>query len=176
MCSRGSGTANVEKVNTYLAYPENKSTENAVLILSDILGHKFPNVQLLADQFAGNGYFTLIPDLFHGDVVPLNRPEGFQIMEWVKNHLPQHTQPIIDTVLGEMRGSLGVKRIGGVGYCYGGKYVCRFLKKGKLDAGFAAHPTMVEADELRGIEGPLSIAAASKLTLDSSRPLLIISV
>lgn len=81
-------------------------------------------------------------------------------MDWVKNHLPVHTEPIIDAVLKEMRENLGCKRIGGIGYCYGGKYVCRYLKSGKFEAGFAAHPTMMEADELRGVERPFSIAAA----------------
>lgn len=101
-----------------------------------------------------------MPDLFGSDTVPLNRPEGFNIMDWLKNHLPSQTEAIVDAVLTEMRQYLGCKRIGGVGYCFGGKYVCRYLKPGKLDAGFTAHPTMVEADELRGVEGPLSIAAA----------------
>lgn len=55
-----------------------------------------------------------------------------------------------------------------MGYCYGGKYVCRYLKKeGMLDVGFMAHPTMVEGDELRGVKGPLSIAAAGKLCVVS---------
>ncbi|KAJ5594994.1 uncharacterized protein N7459_001202 [Penicillium hispanicum] len=150
----------IGNISTYFAYPENKSTENAILILTDVIGHRLINAQLIADQFAAKGYFVVMPDLFNGDTVPINRPEGFQIMDWVKNHLPLQTEPIIDAVLKEMRESLGCKRVGGVGYCFGGKYVCRYLKPGKLDVGFTAHPTMVEADELKGIEGPLSIAAA----------------
>ncbi|OOQ82259.1 dienelactone hydrolase family protein [Penicillium brasilianum] len=151
---------NIGHVSTYFAYPSDNSTENAILILTDVIGHKFSNAQLIADQFAAKGYFVVMPDLFNGDAVPLNRPEGFNVMDWVKNHLPPQTDPIIDAVLKEMRESLGCKRIGGVGYCFGGKYVCRYLKPGKLDAGFMAHPTMVESDELKGIKGPLSIAAA----------------
>lgn len=85
-------------------------------------------------------------------------------MDWVKNHMPLQTEPIIDAVLDGMRENLGCKRIGGVGYCFGGKYVCRYLKPGKLDVGFTAHPTMVEPDELKGIKGPLSIAAAGEFT------------
>lgn len=150
----------IDTISTYFAYPADKSTENAILILTDVIGHHFINAQLLADQFAAAGYFVVMPDLFSGDTVPLNRPEGFNIMDWLKNHLPAQTEPIIDAVLKEMRENLGCKRIGGVGYCFGGKYVCRYLKPGKLDAGFTAHPTMVEADELRGVEGPLRIAAA----------------
>lgn len=63
-----------------------------------------------------------------------------------------------------MRGPLGCKRIGGAGYCFGGKYVCRFLKEGKLDAGYTAHPSFVDAEEVEGVTGPLSIAAAGMYT------------
>ncbi|QKX55385.1 uncharacterized protein TRUGW13939_02478 [Talaromyces rugulosus] len=150
----------IGNISTYFSYPPDKSTENAILILSDVIGHRFINTQLIADQFAAAGYFVVLPDLFYGDTVPLNRPEGFNVMDWVKNHFPEQTDPIIESVLTEMRENLGCKRIGGVGYCFGGKYVCRFLKPGKLDAGYTAHPTMVDADELSGIEGPLSISAA----------------
>ena len=88
--------------------------------------------------------------------------------EWLKPHMPKDVDPIIDTVLKEMRGPLGCKKIGGVGYCFGGKYVCRYLKPGKLDAGYTAHPSFVDADELAGITGPLSIAAAGE-SLDAVR-------
>jgi dienelactone hydrolase len=147
-------------VSTYFAYPKTKSKKHAILILTDVLGHTLINAQLIADQFASKGYFVVMPDLFSGDVVPINRPESFNIMDWVKDHLPLQTEPIIDTVLKEMRDNLGCERIGGVGYCFGGKYVCRYLKPRKIDVGFTAHPTMVEVQELQGIEGPLSIAAA----------------
>ncbi|KAJ5776254.1 uncharacterized protein N7511_001265 [Penicillium nucicola] len=150
----------IGKISTYIAYPETRSTKKAIIILTDVMGHNLINAQLIADQFASKGYFVVMPDLFNGDIVPLNRPEGFNIMEWLKNHLPQQTEPIIDAVIKEMRETLGCERIGGVGYCFGGKYVCRYLKPGKIDVGFTAHPTMVDAEELQGIEGPLSIAAA----------------
>ncbi|KAK4160890.1 dienelactone hydrolase [Cladorrhinum sp. PSN259] len=145
------------------SYPPDKSTENAILILSDVIGHRFINAQLLADQFVSHGYLVIMPDLFEGDTVPLNRPEGFRIMEWLKNHLPQHVEPI-DEVIREMRQNLRVKRIGGVGYRFGGRYVCRYLKPGtgKIDVGYTAHSTMVGPDELAGVAGPLSIAAAVK--------------
>jgi dienelactone hydrolase len=161
---RNQSQANQEAVSTYIAYPPDKSTKNAILIITDVIGHKFINAQVLADEFAANGYFVVMPDMFNGDSVPLNRPEGFNIMDWVKNHSPIQTEPIIDMVLKEMRESLGCQRIGGVGYCFGGKYVCRYLRPGQLDVGYIAHPTMLEAEELRGVEGPLSIAAAGELS------------
>ncbi|KAF2747092.1 alpha/beta-hydrolase [Sporormia fimetaria CBS 119925] len=148
-------------VRTYFTYPKDKNTQNAILILTDIIGMDFINVQLIADQYAANGYFVAIPDLFDGKPAPMNDP-NFDVMKWVQESMPKvpTVDPIIEATIKELRGSYGVKRLGGVGYCFGGKYVCRFLKQGKLDAGFTAHPSFVEADEVRGIQGPLSIAAA----------------
>ncbi|KAI2847922.1 hypothetical protein CBS147343_7684 [Aspergillus niger] len=151
----------IDDILTYVSYPPNKSTQNAILFLSDIFGPKLVNSQLIADQFAANGYFVVLPDLFHGDPVPVEREGNFDVMAWLQNHLPPVTDPVIDRTIRYMRQEQGCQRIGGVGYCYGGKYVARYLKPGLLDVGYMAHPTHVEVDELKGIQGPLSISAAS---------------
>lgn len=155
-------------IGTYFSYPEDKSTETAILILPDVIGHEFINAQLIADQFAANGYFVAMPDLFEKDPIPLNRPESFDIMQWLqkggpegKGHGPGQVDPIVTQVIKELREKYGVKKLGSVGYCFGAKYVARFLAQGKgLDVGAMAHPSFVEADEVKAITGPLTIAAA----------------
>lgn len=132
---------------------------NAIIILTDVIGHRFINVQLIADQFAANGYFVVIPDLFHGDPAPLNRPPDFDFTKWRQGHGLENITPIVEVVLKEIKRA-GAKKIGGVGYCFGAKYVVRHLKPGDLDVGFVAHPSFVEADEVKAMQGPLSIAAA----------------
>lgn len=133
------------------------------MILPDVIGHEFINAQLIADQFAANGYLTVMPDLFEGDPVKLNRPEGFDFAQWTKKHGTDRTDPIVFSTISWLKKDLGVKRIGAVGYCWGGKYVCRFLANGKgVDVGYTAHPSFVSEDELRNIKGPLSIAAAGR--------------
>jgi hypothetical protein len=42
------------------------------------------------------------------------------------------------------------------------KYAVRSLQPGLFDVAYVAHPSFVEADELKAIQGPLSIAAAGK--------------
>lgn len=132
-----------------------------------MIGHEFINAQLIADQFAANGYFVVMPDLFQGDPVKLNRPEDFDIMAWLqkggpegKGHLPDQVDPIVEKTLAYVK-EQGAKKIGAVGYCFGGKYVARFLAKGKgVDVGYTAHPSFVDEEEIKGMTGPLSIAAA----------------
>ncbi|KIV93097.1 hypothetical protein PV10_04339 [Exophiala mesophila] len=154
----------------YVSWPENKSTEHAILLITDVIGHRFNNAQLIADQFAANGYFVLTPDLFDKDPIPLNRPGDFDIMKWLsgeyhpqkKAHLPPVVDPIIDACIIELRTKYNAKKIGAVGYCFGGKYVVRHLRpdSGKIDVGYTAHPSFVDAAELRDIKGPLAISAA----------------
>lgn len=53
------------------------------------------------------------------------------------------------------------KRIGAVGYCYGGKFVARFLAKGRgVDVGFLAHPSWLVNDGFKHIARQLSIGTA----------------
>ncbi|VUC23241.1 unnamed protein product [Clonostachys rosea] len=155
------------KTDAYLAtpgadFPAKK--DSAILILPDIFGI-YPNSQLVADSFAAQGYTTLIPDLFKGDQVPVDRPAGFDIMSWIAKgsdgnnpHTPATIDPIVAQGIETLK-SLGIKRIGGVGYCFGAKYVVRNYKHG-IDVGYSAHPSFVEEEELAAITGPYSISAA----------------
>jgi dienelactone hydrolase len=84
-------------------------------------------------------------------------------MGWLPKHPDSDIESILDTTMKHMKGELGVKKVGAVGYCFGGKYVARYMAKGKgLDAGFVAHPSRLEKAELGAISGPFSIAAAGK--------------
>lgn len=113
------------------------------------------------------GYLVVMPDLFSGDPVPSDALEkGFDFPPWLGKHLPDITDPLIEKTIKAMRGELGVKKIGAVGYCFGGRYSVRFLRKGGgVDAGFAAHPTLVQSEEIESAEAPLSFAFAGELTI-----------
>jgi len=45
----------IGQIDTYVAYPEDKSTDKAILFLTDAFGHNFINNKLVADDFATNG-------------------------------------------------------------------------------------------------------------------------
>jgi dienelactone hydrolase len=97
------------------------------------------NSQLIADQFAANGYYTLLVDEFDGDSLTLNRPPGFDFQAWRGKHTPEKIDPIVEAAVKYLKDK-GMKKIGAVGYCFGAKYVCRLLNGRGVDVGYCAHP------------------------------------
>lgn len=81
----------------------------------------------------------------------------------MEEHGPQVADPIIEKTFKYMRETLGIQKIAATGYCYGGKYSIRYngIKKG-ADLAFAAHPSLLEDEEIDGIKGPASLAAAGE--------------
>ncbi|EXL46733.1 hypothetical protein FOCG_11081 [Fusarium oxysporum f. sp. radicis-lycopersici 26381] len=153
----------VGNVTGYLA-KSSKESKQAVLYLPDIFGI-WQNSKLMADAFAAEGYTCLVVDTFNGDPVPLEMPEGFDIMKWLgegsdgKNpHTAEAVDPIVVSGIEYLK-SIGITQIAAVGYCLGAKHLIRHYKDG-IKVGFIAHPSFVEPEELSAITGPLSIAAA----------------
>lgn len=164
----GTPTGSVEKIgsiDTYIARPATPS-DKAILLFTDIFG-LYNNVKLIADAFAKRGYLTIVPDLFNDDAVPPDALEGgkFDLPAWLAKHPTTAIDSIKDIVLKHIKTELKIKRLGSVGYCFGGKYVVRDLKDGVLDVGYIAHPSFVTVEELSAITGPLSIAAAETDTI-----------
>ncbi|KAF2656922.1 alpha/beta-hydrolase [Lophiostoma macrostomum CBS 122681] len=153
-------------VQIYHAYPQTISnTSNAILYISDIYGVPLLQNKLLADSLArGTSLPVIMPDLFAGDAIPVSSSEGsLNLTEWRTRHPTPAIDAIINTTLSYMRVDLGLQRIGSVGYCFGGKYVPRWMASGTngtgIDVGFIAHPSGLERAEIEGVAGPISIAA-----------------
>lgn len=145
--------------------PTNTSSPSkALLYLTDIFGLPLPQNRLLADSLASNNYLVIMPDLFYGDAIPVSALEaGLNLSSWQARHGPAQIDAVVKTTLEYMRGEMGVDRVGGLGYCFGGKYVPRWLKgDGQVDVGFIAHPSNLAEGEIEGVKGGLSIAAGSK--------------
>ena len=59
----------------------------------------------------------MMPDLFDGNPIELNRPADFDIMKWLNGeyhpkkrpHLPPQVDPIVDACIIEMKEKYGVK-------------------------------------------------------------------
>lgn len=79
-------------------------------------------------------------------------------------HHPGTVDPMLEKVLGWLQrpvdhpdgGFGGVQRVGGIGYCFGGRYVMRLLAQGKIEAGVVNHPSFFTLDEVTALGRPLS--------------------
>ncbi len=60
-------------------------------------------------------------------------------MAWRSKHGVEQIDPIVEAAVKYLK-EKGFKKIGAVGYCFGGKYVCRFLNGRGVDVGYSAHP------------------------------------
>ncbi|KAF9248535.1 hypothetical protein DTO013E5_6320 [Penicillium roqueforti] len=155
-------TKTINGVNAYIAHPKgSKTPEKAIIFVTDIFGI-YTNAQLLADEYANNGYLTIVPDILQGDAIDVKAMESGKVdlSAWLPKHKPADVEPAVESAIKYARETLGVKRVGAVGYCFGAKFVCRNIKPGLIDVGYIAHPSFVTHEELGAIKGPLSIAAA----------------
>ncbi|KAL2678883.1 hypothetical protein Neosp_009635 [[Neocosmospora] mangrovei] len=145
----------LQSLTLYISKPKAPSkSDTAVLYLSDVYG-----LPLLVDSFARAGYLTVAPDILNGD--PADPNGAFNATEYLSKHNPQNTDPIIEKTISFIHKKLKIDTIAVTGYCYGGRYAFRFLAEGRgADVGFAAHPTLLQNDEVLAIDGPASLAAA----------------
>lgn len=147
-------------VNMYIT---GSPSDTGVLYLTDVFGIQLDQNKLLADSFGRAGYITVAPDLFNGTPAPgdINGTPDFNLTEFLYDHRAEVTDPIIAKAVDYLRNTLGVSKVAATGYCFGGRYAFRVLADGGgVDAGFAAHPSLLEDAEISAITGPASVAAA----------------
>ncbi|KAH9840049.1 alpha/beta-hydrolase [Rhodofomes roseus] len=158
----------IANVECYIAEPLGEgSQEKAILFLTDAYGHKFVNnqvgespgicavigilshvlLQLLADDFARNGYHVIVPDLFQNDAVPSFVPpdasiskEEFDVAAWVERHPPEIVQGIVAQVVTALR-ERGVKKFAALGYCFGARIAIDLASAEATSVCVVSHPS-----------------------------------
>ncbi|KAJ6632109.1 chlorocatechol-degradation protein [Mycena sp. CBHHK59/15] len=145
-------TATIDGVECYIATPTTPyPKDKALIFLTDIFGLALPNNCLLANDFARNGFKTIVIDLFSGNPIRVDPPPGFDCEKW--------TQPIIDSVVAALKEE-GVTGFAGAGYCFGACYIFDLVYDGILKVAAVSHPSrLVVPDDLE------KYAAVSKAPL-----------
>ncbi|KXN86725.1 Protein AIM2 [Leucoagaricus sp. SymC.cos] len=165
----------VNGVKVYIATPKvDYPKDKALLFLTDVFGLDLINNQLLADDFARNGFYTIIPDYLNGDPLApdaFSKPD-FNIADWFKNHMAEQTRPPLDKVIAWLKGN-GVKEFAATGYCFGARYVFDLAFDGFIKASVVSHPSLLNVEEDMGkyvkeVKAPLLI---NSCTHDTQFPL-----
>lgn len=158
-------------LSTYISEPENHSKAKSIIFICDsellylpfipysilrclallihqssVFGYKFPNVRLLADEYAKAGFYTYVPDVHQGDSLPisfldnvepnLKTQETLGVVDkaknaaivpatlgpWLAKHREGVSRPLIDGFVNTVRMTPGTNKIGAIGFCWGGRY------------------------------------------------------
>ena len=106
--------------------------------------------------------------MFNGTPAPedINGNPSFNLTEFLYDHRPAIIDPMLASTIKYIREKLGADKIVATGYCFGGRHSFRVLAEGKgADVGFAAHPSLLEDEEIQAITGPASVAAAGEYSV-----------
>ncbi|KAJ6542006.1 chlorocatechol-degradation protein [Mycena vulgaris] len=142
-------TETIGGIECYVATPTIPYPKDKVLIfLTDIFGLALANNRLLADDFARNGFKTIVIDLFSGDPISVSPPADFDREKWSASHGPAQTRPLIDSVITALKEE-GVTTFAGAGFCFGARYVFDLAFENILHVSVVSHPSrLVVPDDL----------------------------
>ncbi|KAI0752511.1 alpha/beta-hydrolase [Daedaleopsis nitida] len=153
-------------VDVYIATPAEVEypKDKVLLFFPDGFGLQLVNAQLLADDFARNGFKTVILDYFKGDPVPPDAfsSGNFDLMSWLGKHPVEEAMSDIRNVIDALKAE-GVTKFGAVGFCYGGARTAFNLAfTGEIHVVAVSHPSLLQVpDDL------------NKYLAESKAPLLI---
>ena len=163
----GTPTGHIGKLANNAAYIAGDNPNAAVLLIHDLLSWEFPNMRLLADHFAREANVTVyLPDFFGGERLPF---EPIVNERWYELDVPaftkKNTRDIREPEIFECARALKqkYKKVGAVGYCFGGWAVFRLGAKEHdpplVDCITAGHPTWLTKKDIDEVAVPVQLLA-----------------
>ncbi|KAH9933391.1 alpha/beta-hydrolase [Fomitopsis serialis] len=126
-------------------YPKDK----AILYLTDIFGIDLPNHQLLADDYARNGFKVIVPDILYDDPAPfdaLDAGSTWDFMAWLAKHGGETVLPVLAKVVPALQSS-GISKIAALGFCYGARPAFDLAFLNTVSVVVVSHPSLLKVPE-----------------------------
>ncbi|KAI0106382.1 dienelactone hydrolase [Nemania sp. FL0031] len=165
----GTPTGKEVKLAGIDAYVTGDNKDAAVLFIHDVFGWKYPNNRLLADHYAREANVTVyVPDFFGGWVVDYQlveeeRFDKIDLVTMAKENSREIRGPEMIACAKALKGELGFKRLGAIGFCYGGWAVCYLASSERgtplVDAISMAHPSWLVKEDIANLLVPTQVLA-----------------
>ncbi|XP_077165940.1 carboxymethylenebutenolidase homolog [Paroedura picta] len=138
----------VEHINAYLCGPS-LPTEKAVIVIHDIFGWQMPNTRYVVDMLAAKGYLAILPDFYKGQEPWKPSSDWSTFNEWLKTRDAKKTNKETDVVLKYLKEQHHVRKIGVIGFCWGGAAVHHLMSSyPDLKAGVSVYGVIrLEGDD-----------------------------
>lgn len=144
----------VEHFGAYLSRPP-APTDRAVIVVQDIFGWRLPNTRYMVDMIAGNGYTTILPDFFVGQEPWDPAGDWATFPEWLKTRNPRNIDKEISAVLRYLKQQCGARRVGVVGFCWGGVVTHHLMIScPELRAGVSVYGIVKDSEDVASLQGP----------------------
>jgi carboxymethylenebutenolidase len=110
--------------DAYVAEPSG-TPRGAIIVIQEIFGVN-PGIRLKCDKLAAEGWLAVAPDLFWRmqpgiELDPDVSPEFSQALDWMGQFDQDKGIRDIEATIHHIRRTLGVAKVGCVGYCLGGR-------------------------------------------------------
>ncbi|KAH8694211.1 putative hydrolase [Talaromyces proteolyticus] len=167
---QGTPTGRTDKLANNDVYIAGDNPDVAILFVADLFGWTFPNVRLLADHFAREvGATVYVPDFFGGEILSpellaADKFDQLDLPNFLSRNGREPREPEIFESARALRQQLGYKKVGAVGYCYGGWASFRLGAKEHeaaplVDCISIGHPSLLTKKDIDEIAVPAQILA-----------------
>ncbi|SNX84240.1 related to AIM2 - cytoplasmic protein involved in mitochondrial function or organization [Melanopsichium pennsylvanicum] len=179
----------IHGLSTYVAQPANPSSDSAskaIIYFYDAFGLKLDNNKIIPDKLAdATGLTVYVPDIFNGGGVPesalASAPSTAEEMKsasfmsklktgaamakagpFFAKNLPAFKIPTLKKWIEQLKESKGYSKLGGTGFCYGGKLVIALNATGHINVSVANHPSMVTKGDVASIKNAILFNCAEE--------------
>jgi carboxymethylenebutenolidase len=146
----------------YVARPEGKP-KGAIIVIQEIFGVN-PGIRQKCDKLAAEGWLAIAPDLFWrlkpGIELDPDVPAEFtQALDWMGKFDQDTGIRDIEATIHHIRRTLGVAKVGCVGYCLGGRLAYMTAARTDIDASVGYYGVGIDGllGEKHAIANPLML-------------------
>ncbi|KAK9815770.1 hypothetical protein WJX72_009204 [[Myrmecia] bisecta] len=121
-------------VHAYIAQP-GSTTDKAIVVIPDVFGHEAKNTRL-------------------GDNWTADRDRA-ALGTWMAQFPKEGQLAILRDVISDLKTKHGIKHIGAIGFCWGGRFTVLLAGSGEIDAGVVVHGSRITLEEVEAIQKPI---------------------